>query len=97
MKVPDIDTSNIQEILNIVKRLDDGDFYTLRKMTHSEIRNTFEDALVDIEKLQDFVEVLNDEGICESCEENTGGFMLGQSINAIDGNYCAECASNKRG
>lgn len=93
MKVPDIDINNIQEILNIVKRLDNSDFYTLRKITHPEIKNTFEDALVDIEKLQEFVEVLNDEGICEKCEEATAGFVKDRDNRHIDGTFCVECVN----
>ena len=93
MKVPDIDTSKIQEILNIVRRLDNSDFHTLKKMTHTEIKEIFENALVDIEKLQDFVEVLSDEGICEKCEEATAGFVKDRDNRHTDGTFCAECVN----
>ena len=97
MEVPDIEKKNIKRILEIINYLDDGCFFTLRKLLKSEIRETFEDALFDIEKLQDFLEILKDDGICEACEESTAGFMIGESSWAIDGNYCARCASKKRG
>ena len=95
MNKPDLNSDNIKEVLRIVEAIEKHN--DIKHQLDKDFLEMFEVAQFDIEKLKDFLIVAKDEGLCEECGDNTGGFSPDLDNAKLDKNYCAECAIERRG